>query len=183
LRAHDRRAWPSFRLRACAAISKRIAQFPILAGSGIAGAPADHALAAATEPIPLEALAEDRFVLRPRGPGAAFFEQVFELCAHAGFVPRVVQEATEPPTILGMVAAGIGLSIAPASLQAIHVEDVVWRELALGREAVSSILLVLNTRQENSLRSQFVEIMKRNIEPEQGVSAAKRAVVAAARRL
>jgi len=82
-----------------------------------------------------------------------------------------------------MVAAGIGLSIAPASLQAIHVEDVVWRELALGREAVSSILLVLNTRQENSLRSQFVEIMKRNIEPEQGVSAAKRAVVAAARRL
>ena len=57
----------------------------------------------------------------------------------------------------------------------------VWRELDLGQEAVSSILLVMNARQENSLRDQFVEIMKRNIEPEKGVDVTKRKLKSAAR--
>jgi DNA-binding transcriptional LysR family regulator len=159
-----------------------IAAIPVVEDRLLLVLPADHPLTKRKGPLPLAALQAERFVLRQRGTGAGYYEQVLQICAQAGFAPNVVQEATEPPTILGMVAAGIGVSIAPASLQAIHVEDVVWRELALGREAVSSILLVLNTRQENSLRSQFVEIMKRNIEPEQGVSAARRAAVAAARR-
>ena len=74
-----------------------------------------------------------------------------------------------------MVGGGIGVTIAPASLQAIRVENVVWRELEVGKEAISLIQLVMNTKQENSLRDKFVEIMKRNIEPEQGLIQKKRA--------
>jgi hypothetical protein len=60
-------------------------------------------------------------------------------------------------------------------LQAIHVEDIVWRELDLGQEAVSAILLVMNTQHKNSLRDQFVDIIKRNIAPEKVVTLAARA--------
>jgi DNA-binding transcriptional LysR family regulator len=90
-------------------------------------------------------------VLRQRGTGAAFYEQVLQICSRAGFAPNVVQEATEPPTIFGMVAAGIGITIAPALLQVIHIVDIVWRELDRGQEAVSSILLVTNTRQSTNI--------------------------------
>jgi DNA-binding transcriptional LysR family regulator len=138
--------------------------------------PAAHALTRWKGRVPLKALAGEHFVLRQRGSGAGYYEQVLQICAQAGFAPNVVQEATEPPTLLGMVAAGFGVTIMPASLQAIQVEDVVWRELDLGQEAVSSILLVMNARQENSLRDQFVEIMKRNIEPEKGVDITKRKI-------
>jgi hypothetical protein len=46
--------------------------------------------------------------------------------------------------------AAIGITIAPALLQAIHIEDIVWRELDLGQEAVCSIRLVTNTRQSTN---------------------------------
>jgi DNA-binding transcriptional LysR family regulator len=146
-----------------------LSAFPVVQDRLLLVLPADHALTRWKGRVPLKALEGERFVLRQRGTGAGFYEQVLQICARAGFAPNVVQEATEPPTILGMVAAGVGITIAPALLQAIHIEDVVWRELDLGEEAVSSILLVINTRQTNSLRDQFVDIIKRNIAPENGV--------------
>src|SRR5690606_5693319 len=66
--------------------------------------PAGHPLAAATEPVPLSRLRDEPFVLRPRGTGAGFYEQVFEICGDAGFSPNIVQEATEAATTLGLVA-------------------------------------------------------------------------------
>jgi DNA-binding transcriptional LysR family regulator len=146
-----------------------ISAFPVVHDRLLLVLPVGHPLTRWKGRIPLKALEGERFVLRQRGTGAGFYEQVLQICSRAGFAPNVVQEATEPPTIFGMVAAGIGLTIAPASLQAIHVEDIVWRELDLGQEAVSAILLVTNTRQQNSLRDQFIDIIKRNIEPEKGV--------------
>jgi DNA-binding transcriptional LysR family regulator len=107
----------------------------------------DHPLTRWKGSIPLKALKGERFVLQQRGTGAGFYEQVLQICSRAGFAPNVVQEATEPPTIFGMGAAGIAITIAPALPQAIHIEDIVWRELDLGQEAVSSIRLVTNTRQ------------------------------------
>jgi DNA-binding transcriptional LysR family regulator len=151
-----------------------ISAFPVVQDRLLLVLPANHALTRWKGRIPIKALEGERFVLRQRGSGAGFYEQVLQICARAGFAPNVVQEATEPPTILGMVATGIGVTIAPALLQAIHVEDIVWRELDLGQEAVSAILLVMNTQQKNSLRDQFVDIVKRNIVPEKVVTLAAR---------
>jgi len=162
-------------------IPSELSAIPVVQDRLLLVLPAGHALARWKGLVPLKALEGEHFVLRQRGTGAGFYEQVLQICAQAGFAPNVVQEATEPPTILAMVAAGFGVTIMPASLQAIHFDDVVWRELDLGQEAVSSILLVMNTRQESSLRDQFVEIMKRNIEPEKGVDLAKRAIKPALR--
>lgn len=123
---------------------------------------AKHPLAKQRHPVPLRSLADERFVLRPRGPEAAFFEQVFELCARAGFTPRVAQEAVEASTILGLVAAGVGISILPASFRAIQMEGVVWRDLAASANTTNPVLLVFNAKaRETPQRTRFIEIVQR----------------------
>jgi DNA-binding transcriptional LysR family regulator len=122
--------------------------------------PAGHPLADGAAAIPMSKIATEKFVLRPLGTGAGYYEQVFELCARAGFTPTIVQEASEPPTTFGLVAAGIGITIAPASLRAIQVADIVWREIDVGERAVSAILLVYNSKIENPLRDRFVSIAR-----------------------
>lgn len=117
--------------------------------------PSDHPLTKREGPIPMDMLRNEKFVLRPRGSGAGFYEQVFALCAEAGFTPNIVQEATEATTTLGLVAAGVGITIAPQALQAIRINDVVWRDLA-GPGTESRVLLVYNKTIANPLRDLFI---------------------------
>ena len=117
--------------------------------------PIDHPLSREDGPIPIEALEGERFVLRPMGTGAGFYEQVFQICAEAGFAPMIVQEATDAATILGLVAAGVGVTIAPQSLQSIMVHDVVWRHLSQA-QTDSEVVLIHNKNVSNALRDLFV---------------------------
>lgn len=117
--------------------------------------PVDHPLNRESGPIPISRLRSERFVLRPRGTGTGFYEQVFSLCGEAGFAPLIAQEAMEATTTLGLVAAGVGITIAPQALQSIKVHDVVWRELAETQTA-SRILLIYNAGSTNPLRDKFI---------------------------
>jgi DNA-binding transcriptional LysR family regulator len=126
--------------------------------------PADHRLARGDGPVAMRDLAGEPFVLRPRGSGAGFYEQVFELCARAGFAPNIVQEAAEPPTTLGLVAAGLGITVAPASLRAIGFAGIAWRELDMGEAAASAILLVYRDKTDDPLSQRFVAITREQIE-------------------
>jgi DNA-binding transcriptional LysR family regulator len=121
--------------------------------------PVDHPLNREPGPIPISRLRNERFVLRPRGTGPGFYEQVFTLCGEAGFAPLIAQEATEATTTLGLVAAGVGITVAPQALQSIRVHDVVWRELAETQTA-SRILLIYNKGSSNPLRDKFISGFK-----------------------
>jgi DNA-binding transcriptional LysR family regulator len=71
--------------------------------------PAGHALAGRAE-IRLAELADDDWVLTPREswpPWHAKYDRDF---AAAGFAPRVVQRAAGVPNLLGLVAAGVGVT-------------------------------------------------------------------------
>lgn len=125
--------------------------------------PADHHLAKGDGAVAMTDLAREPFVLRPRGSGAGYYEQVFELCARAGFVPNIVQEAAEPPTTLGLVAAGLGITVAPASQRAIGFAGVAWRELDAGEAAASSILLVYRDKTDDPLCQRFVAITREQV--------------------
>jgi DNA-binding transcriptional LysR family regulator len=46
------------------------------------------------------------------------------LCAHAGFRPRVAREVLEPSTIIGLVAAGVGVAIVPDGILCIRLGKV-----------------------------------------------------------
>lgn len=53
-------------------------------------------------------------ISRGRSPG--FFDHMLELCAAHGFHPRIVQEVHEFSTALGLVRAGMGVTMIPQSL-------------------------------------------------------------------
>ena len=73
---------------------------------------------AAQAGVALADLADDDFVASPRELGQGFHDQLASLCLHAGYLPRVVQQARRLQTVLGLVAAGFGVALLPASLAA-----------------------------------------------------------------
>lgn len=83
--------------------------------------PGDHALATARR-LDLQRLNREVFVLPPPTPEQGTEEislraQIAGLCAEAGFVPRVAQEARHMETIVRLVDAGLGVGLVPAWTQ------------------------------------------------------------------
>ena len=81
----------------------------------VADVPATHRLAGQAS-VALAALKDDDFVASPRALGQGFHDQLTGLCLHAGFVPDVAQQARRLQTVIGLVAAGFGVALLPASL-------------------------------------------------------------------
>jgi DNA-binding transcriptional LysR family regulator len=92
-----------------------VALAPILTEALAVALPAGHP-AAGQDPVNLATLAAAPFVAPPRPEGEAFADHVSAACAAAGFQPTVAQVATEMSTLLGLVAAGLGVALVPASL-------------------------------------------------------------------
>lgn len=80
--------------------------------------------------LALSALAAEPFVLWPAREGQGFHAQVVRLCAAAGFVPHVVQEAHGMHAVLSLVAVGAGIAIVPASMRGFRAEDIHYQPLA-----------------------------------------------------
>ena len=68
---------------------------------------------------------EDPFVYYPRSAGPRAFEKPMTIFEEHGFRPKIVQEASHWLSILRLVGAGMGVSVAPACVQRIATEDVV----------------------------------------------------------
>lgn len=109
---------------------------------------ADHPLAAGSEDgLAIAALAEEPFVFFPRSYGTGLYDQVIALTRQAGFSPRIAQEASEAMTIIGLVSAGLGVSILPASFRRTRVDGVVYRTLS-DPEATTAVWLVRRQNEE-----------------------------------
>jgi DNA-binding transcriptional LysR family regulator len=109
-----------------------IVAVPVLRERFVAAVPREHPLAAHAA-VPVSALRGEPFVLFPEQISPGLYRRVQELCAGAGFEPRVVQEADEWQTIISLVEAGMGVSLIPASLTA-HRSDSVAFPALLGGE-------------------------------------------------
>lgn len=79
--------------------------------------------------VSLSTLADEFFILFPAKMGPVFHEQIITMCQQAGFRPKVAQEAVQMETIVGLVAAGLGIAIVPASMQNFHRSGVIYRPL------------------------------------------------------
>jgi len=69
-------------------------------------------------------LRDQRFIAYPREAGIGIAQKVFEITNTAGFYPQIVQEARDSSTIIGLVAAGLGIGIVPSSLACIRMAGV-----------------------------------------------------------
>jgi DNA-binding transcriptional LysR family regulator len=94
----------------------------------VAVLPAAHPLAK-QKPLRVQALRKEPFVFFPRRVGPAFHDVLLAECGDAGFVPNIVQEATQWQTVVSLVEAGMGVSIAPACVEKFGWPGVVYRRL------------------------------------------------------
>ena len=145
---------------------------PLLEEDMIVAFPAGHPLATGTRAgeaaMPLSALANETFILykRPGGPG--LYDAIITACRNAGFSPHVGQEAPRIISTLNLVAAGLGVSIVPASLRRLQMDGVIYRRLASTTELKLKAPLILACRStENSAAVQrFIDLVRGTAEPD-----------------
>ncbi len=92
----------------------------------IAALPAGHALASSSR-VSMRRLAAEPLVLFPRAQAPGFHDLLIDALAGAGAGPRVIQYAPEMLTIIGLVAAGTGVSLVPASVSRLALDGVAYR--------------------------------------------------------
>jgi DNA-binding transcriptional LysR family regulator len=105
-----------------------LVQQPILRESLVVALSAGHRLAP-EQVLAIAEIAPESFILFPRILAPGLYDQIIALCHQGGFSPRVVQEAVQMQTIVGLVAADIGIALVPASLQNLQRVGVVYRPL------------------------------------------------------
>ncbi len=79
--------------------------------------PANHPLARQPS-VSLAALAREPFVFFDPHVGTGLYDDILGLLRRYGHTPKIAQGGGEAMTIIGLVAAGLGVSILPASLSA-----------------------------------------------------------------
>ncbi|UKJ75087.1 LysR family transcriptional regulator [Azospirillum brasilense] len=102
--------------------------------------PTGHPLATHEDPLCLDDLAGEGLVVFPKAPRPSFADMVLSLYRERGLRPGAVHEVRELQTALGLVVAGEGISLVPASAQRLRRDDIVYRPLH-GDKAVAPVIM------------------------------------------
>lgn len=117
--------------------------------------PDDHKLARQKD-IDIRNLASEKFVMLPSVPKSGLYRQIVEICIRAEFEPDVVQVANETRSIVELVAAGIGVSIVPSSVQ--RMPGVVYKKLR-GVKAYAEMVVVWRKEGKTPVIAQFLHVL------------------------
>jgi DNA-binding transcriptional LysR family regulator len=104
-------------------------------------------------------LRNEPFVYYPRSAGIHAFEKPLSLCEEHGFRPQIVQEASNWLTILRLIGAGLGVTIAPACVRLIASPEVVCLAIQ-GAKAVSNIELSCFAGETRPIVRRFAQIVE-----------------------
>jgi DNA-binding transcriptional LysR family regulator len=74
-------------------------------------------------------LKDEPFVFFPKSAGPTAWNRTMDLCEEQGFHARIVQEAPHWVTVVSLVGAGLGLTIAPACIRNVAGPTVACRPL------------------------------------------------------
>lgn len=114
--------------------------------------------------LTVEKLVQQPFVLYPARPRPSYADHVLSLFSAQGLPLRVVQEANELQTALGLVAAGLGITLVPASVQRLHRDDVRYCPIdAPG--FVSPVIMSVRARDGSPFLARAVEWVLRQGQP------------------
>ncbi len=110
--------------------------------------------------IELEALREEMFIIISEAHYPSASKVLHEACARAGFRPRAIQGANRGHDILGLIAANAGVSLLPASLEALPHRGVAFRPLS---EPIERDLYVAwNGANTHEMREAYVVMLERS---------------------
>jgi DNA-binding transcriptional LysR family regulator len=99
---------------------RRISEEPMLAV-----VPIGHRATRQTA-VELQDLRTDRFMLTPRPVGPDLFDAIVTACRESGFEPKIDQSAPQISSVISLVAAELGVSLVPASMQQLQMDGVAY---------------------------------------------------------
>jgi DNA-binding transcriptional LysR family regulator len=129
--------------------------------------PLEHALArcasaSADKALPLKALAGETFIVYRRHTGPGLYDAILSACHKAGFSPRIGQEAPRIVSTLNLVAAGLGISLVPESLQRMHLDGVAFRRVSGAVQPKAPLYLASRRGETSTVVRKFLELVKRS---------------------
>jgi DNA-binding transcriptional LysR family regulator len=80
-------------------------------------------------PVAVPDLAHEKFLATHLDEGHGFYDTFLRICRGAGFEPQIVTRSHQFATIVGLVAAGRGIALAPASVKKLTLPGVVFEDL------------------------------------------------------
>ena len=120
---------------------ERVLREPLLAM-----VPRDHPLASKPR-VSLRELAREPFVFFDPHVGPGLYDDILGLMRRYDLTPAITQEVGEAMTIIGLVAAGLGVSILPASFRRVQLLEMCWLPIE-EQDAVSEMWLVWSKHHE-----------------------------------
>jgi DNA-binding transcriptional LysR family regulator len=124
--------------------------------------PRGHGLARREGALPLKALAGETFIVYRRRNGPGLYDAILSACNAAGFSPRVGQEAPRIVSTLNLVAAGLGISLVPESLQRMRMDGVVFRRLTGAAQPKAPLYLASRRGEVSAAVRKFLELVRRS---------------------
>ncbi|MFW0782934.1 LysR substrate-binding domain-containing protein [Gordonia sp. CPCC 206044] len=130
---------------------------PLLVEPMVAVLPIEHALARRGE-VDIVDLVGERLILFPRDLMPAYVAQIWSMFAGVGAEPVVVQEAIHHETVVGLVSAGVGISVLPGSVSRFRPVDVVVRPIV--GAPTTSLMIARAPDVDNPAVVGFVECLR-----------------------
>lgn len=119
----------------------------------ILAAPADAAPARGS--VDLRTLSRASFIVPPRDIAPGLYDLTISRCRAAGFAPRIVQNARQMQTVIGLVSCGMGVALVPASVRNLKRTGVSYHPLR-GRPALVELGTLSLREADNALGRHFV---------------------------
>jgi DNA-binding transcriptional LysR family regulator len=141
---------------------------PLVKEPMVVALPSLHILAQGKRdtPISFQRLASETFILYGP-PGTGMYDATIAACQAAGFNPRVgnlgasTQQAPRIASTLSLVAAGLGISCVPSSVQRMNIDGVVYRTLKGPVQPKALLSLASRRGDPSAVVRQFVNLVRK----------------------
>ena len=121
--------------------------------------PIGHSLLDRAEPLSLAALISEPLIVYPVTPRPSYADQVLSILRQRGLKPALTREVRELQTALGLVAAGVGLSIVPDAVQRFRRDEIVYRALQ-DQTATSPIIMCSRASDQSPEVAEFLKLVR-----------------------
>jgi len=124
----------------------------------LAVVPATHELAR-RKAIDLRELAAEMFIFYPRKVGVGLYNAVVQACESAGFTPAEGIEVPQLTSVVTFVAAGMGVSVIPATMSQLQAEGVRYLPLK-GQQPIANLAIAYRPKAPSSALGFAIELSR-----------------------
>ncbi|WP_100487368.1 acetoin biosynthesis transcriptional regulator AlsR [Sporolactobacillus pectinivorans] len=116
--------------------------------------------------IRIEDLRDKPFIVVSREIWPGLYDEFLSLFQNVDFTPKIVQEATEYQMVVGLVSAGIGIGVVPATAEKLFNLEVVYRRIE--DHPLHAVLSMAHLKKNsNPALKQFISLTRRISEKEE----------------